>query len=936
MWGRLAVGGSLLEAGCWLLLKPRVCESRPDDCPARIITLSLALTPGTRLGAYEVTAQIGEGGMGQVYRATDTRLKRQVAIKILPPSLAADPDRLARFQREAEVLASLNHPNIAGIYGLEESGGMTALVMELVEGDDLSQRLARGAIPVDEALPIARQIADAVEAAHEQGIIHRDLKPANIKVRPDGTVKVLDFGLAKALDPAAHASADLRNSPTITTPAMTQMGMVLGTAAYMSPEQAKGRPADKRSDVWAFGCVLFEMLTGQRAFAGDDVSETLASILMREPDWTALPSGIPQHIATVVQRCLQKDRKARIPDISAVRFLMDEASGFLAVPAAVVAISRRREVLWRAASVVAAATMLALAGVAIIHFREKAPASPDLMRLEVLPPDKTMLQKFAVSPDGRKIAFYAVGPDGAGSVWVRSFDSGESRRLAETGPSPSITWSPDSRFVAFPGGEALNKLMKVDVSGGAPQTICEIKGIITGGSWNRDGVIIFGTFRGGTWRVSDKGGAASPVTAMSVSRQETGHSTPVFLPDGKHFLYLRESGLSENMGIYLGALDATPEQQASTRLVATGFSPVYAPSPNPNIGYVLFLRESALHAQPFDLARLQMAGEPVRIADHVRSIFEFGFFGVSDNGILAYQTGDAIRPSLLQLTWFDRRGTNLGAATAPGYDGSVRLSPDTSRVAVTRMDLSSVSSSIWLDELARNMRTPFTSAKVVDADPVWSPDGAHVAYASERSGRTGLYQKAANGAGGEQLLLEPSGSRSLNDWSRDARFLLYSQVDSKTSSDLWLMPLAGDRKPTVYFNSEFNETHGQFSPDGHWIAYASDESGRPEIYVRPFPLTEDSGKYPVSSGGGVTPRWRRDGKELFFLTTKVRTVMVAKVSYTPTFTTTVPVPAFGASIQNNAATGRRSGQLQLGRDAGRPEISARDRCHTGTSSTVAY
>ena len=679
--------------------------------------------------------------------------------------------------------------------------------------------------------------------------------------------------------------------------------MILGTAAYMSPEQAKGRPADKRSDVWAFGCVLFEMLTGRRAFAGDDVSETLAAILMREPDWTALPSGIPQHIATVVQRCLQKDRKARIPDISAARFLMDEASGFLAVPAAVVAISRRRAVQWKAASVVAAATMLALAGVAFIHFREKAPASPELMRLEVLPPDKTMLQKFAVSPDGRKIAFYAVGADGAGSVWVRSFDSGESRRLAETGPSPSITWSPDSRFVAFPGGEALNKLMKVEVSGGPPQTICEIKGIITGGSWNRDGVIIFGSFGGGTWRVSAAGGAASPVTAISVSRQETGHSTPVFLPDGKHFLYLRESGLSENMGIYLGALDATPEQQASTRLVATGFSPVYAPSPDPNIGYVLFLRDSALQAQPFDLARLQMAGEPVRIADHVRSIFEFGFFGVSDNGILAYQTGDAIRPNLLQLTWFDRRGANLGAAAAPGYDGSLRLSPDASRLAVTRMDLSSVSSSIWLDELARNTLTPLTSARVGDADPVWSPDGAHVAYASDRSGRTGLYQKAANGAGGEQLLLEPSGSRNLDDWSRDGRFLLYSQVDSKTRSDLWLMPLAGDRKPTVYVNSEFNETHGQFSPDGHWIAYASDESGRPEIYVRPFPLTADSGKWTVSSGGGVTPRWRRDGKELFFLTTKVRTVMVAKVSYTPTFTTSVPVPAFSASIQNNAATG---------------------------------
>jgi Tol biopolymer transport system component len=690
-------------------------------------------------------------------------------------------------------------------------------------------------------------------------------------------------------------------SPTITTPAMTQAGMILGTAAYMSPEQAKGRSADKRSDVWAFGCVLFEMLTGKRAFAGNDVSDTLAAILMREPDWAAMPSEVPQHIATVVKRCLQKDRKARIPEVSAARFLMDDAQSVLPTPTADVAMSRPSAVRWKAASAVA---MLALAGVSFIHFLEKPQAAPELMRFEILTPDKSTLQKFAVSPDGRKIAFYAVGADGAGGVWVRSFDSVESRRLAETGPSPSITWSPDSRFVVFPGGEALNKLMKVEASGGPAQSICEIKGsIITGGSWNRDGVIIFGSFGSGTWRVSAAGGAASPVTAIDVSRQETGHSTPVFLPDGKHFLYLRESSLPENTGIYLGSVDAQPGHQSPTRLVATGFSPVYAPSPDPNVGYVMFLRENALQAQPFDLARLQMTGEPVHIADHVKSIFEFGFFGVSDNGVLAYQNGDAIGANPLQLTWFDRRGANLGAAAAPGYYLSLRLSPDASRVAVTRLDLTSVASNIWLNEFARNTLTRFTSDRNGDGDPVWSPDGTHVAYASSRSGQTGLYQKASNGAGGEQLLLEPGSRRNLDDWSGDGRFLLYSQGDSKTRSDLWVMPLAGDRKPAVYVNSEFNETHGQFSPDGHWIAYASDESGRPEIYVRPFPLGADSGKWTVSNGGGVTPRWRRDGKELFFLTTNLRTVMVAQVSYTPSFTTSVSVPAFSASIQNNVATG---------------------------------
>jgi len=860
--------------------------------------VNVALTPGTRLGVYDITAQIGVGGMGEVYRATDTNLKRSVAIKVLPASVAGDVDRLARFQREAEVLAALNHPNIAAIYGLEKTPDFTALVMELVEGEDLSQRIARGAIPLHEALPIAKQIADALEAAHEQGIIHRDLKPANIRVRPDAVVKVLDFGLAKALEPAGHARGNLTNSPTITTPAMTQVGTILGTAAYMSPEQAKGRPADKRSDVWAFGCVLFEMLAGTRPFVGDDVSETLAAILMREPDWTALPPGVPRHVAAVIKRCLQKDPKARIPDISAARFLMDEASGFLTPPAAAVETSRPHAVAWKIATVVAA---LALADVSVTHFREKPPVSPELMRLDLQLPDDTTLQKFAISPDGRKIAFYAVGADGAGGVWVRSFDSGESRRIAETAASPTITWSPDSRFVVFPGGQRLNDLMRVEVSGGSPQAICEIPNIITGASWNRDGVIVFGSFGGGTWRVPSGGGAVAPVTALDVTRQETGHSTPVFLPDGKHFLYLR-SGPPENQGIYLGTLDARPEQQASTRLIATRFSPVYAALPDPKAGYVLFLQENTLQAQSFDLVNLKMAGDAIRIADHVKSIFEFGFFSVSENGVLAYQTGDAIGANPLQLTWFDRRGMNLGAAVAPGYYLSLRLSPDASRVALTRMDLGTVSSNIWLNEFGRNTLTRITSERLGDGDPVWSPDGTHVAYSSVRSGRTGLYEKAANGSGSEQVLLEPSVRRSLDDWSPDGRFLLYSQVDGRTKSDLWVMPLSGNRQPTVYVNSEFNETHGQFSPDGHWIAYASDESGRAEIYVRPFPLAADSGKWTVSHGGGVTPRWRHDGKELFFLTNNLRTAMVATVSYAPSFTTSVPVPAFRASIQINAAT----------------------------------
>ncbi len=855
----------------------------------------MPLGPGTRLGPYEILSAIGTGGMGEVYRARDTRLKRDVALKILPDSFATDPDRLARFQREAEVLASLNHPHIAAIYGLEESHGTRALVMELVEGETLADRIARGPIPLDEALPIAKQIAEALEAAHEQGIIHRDLKPANIKVRPDGTVKVLDFGLAKLTERSAASSIDASMSPTITSPAMmTGIGVLLGTAAYMAPEQAKGRPADKRSDIWAFGCVLYEMITGQRAFDGDDVSSVLAAVIRGEPAWDI----VPRRVRRLVEKCLEKDPRRRLRDIGDAWELLDDAA-----PSETRTSPSRVSV---GASIVAALSLLALASVLIVHLRQATPTSSEALRFEIAAPDKTVIQKFAVSPDGRKIAFYAVGDDGVGALWVRSFDSLESKRIAETAPSPSITWSPDSRFIAFPTGEALNKLVKVEPSGGPPQAICDIRGIITGGSWNAAGVIVFGTYGGGVWRVAANGGVPSPVTALDASRQEHGHSTPVLLPDGKHFLYLRESSVSDNTGIYLGALDAAPAQQSLTRIVATTFSPVYAPSTDPNIGYVLFLRDNALHAQAFDLTTLQMTADPVRLADHVGSIFEFGYVGVSSTGVLAYRNGNAAGGDALQLTWFDRQGRNLGAGVSPGYYTSQRLSPDASQVAVTRLDVATGNADIWLHEFARNTVTRLTSDQAPDADPVWSPDGARVAYASSRVGGTGLYEKAANGAGGEEVLLAPQGIRSLDDWSDDGRFLIYSELNAKGKSQLWVMPLAGDRKPSPYFVSDFNEMQGQFSPDGRWTAYVSDESGHAEIYVRPFPITANGGgKWTVSNGGGAAPRWKRDGKELFYLAANFRTVMTATVSGTKTFSAGVAAPLLRPStlVVNIASVG---------------------------------
>lgn len=611
----------------------------------------------------------------------------------------------------------------------------------------------------------------------------------------------------------------------------------------------------------------------------------------------------------LLKKCLEKDPARRLRDVGDAWELLDEAPVATAAP---VAPSRLGRVAWAVASL----TTLALGAVSFIHFREKLPAPPDLRRFEIPTPDKTTIQKFAVSPDGRTIAFYAIGADGRGSLWVRSLDSVESRRVvARTEASPSITWSPDSRFMAFPAGEGLHRLMKVAVSGGPPQIVCEIKTIITGGSWNLNDVIVFGSFGSGVWRVSAAGGAASPVTALDASRQEVGASTPVFLPDGHHFLYLRESRVVENSGLYLGSLDAKPEHQGLRRLVATNFSPVYAPSADPSVGYVVFRREDALLAQPLDLAKLEMVGEPVVLANHVGSTFEFGNAGASTNGVLAYRSGNSTGANWLQPAWFDRLGKNLGAAMAPRYYYSLGLSPDAARVAVTRLDLGSGEGGslkdngvdIWLHEFGRNTLTRFTFDKTA-YDPVWSADGTHVAYVSARPSGIGLYQKASNGAGGEEIVLQPSGDRDLDDWSRDGRFLLYSQVDAKSKSDLWVVPLAGDRKPTVYLNSEFNETQAQFSPDGHWITYVSDESGHPEIYVRPFPLAAGGGsKWTVSNDGGVTPRWRRDGKELFYLAANDRTVMAADVSYTPSFKTGVPAPLFNPTMVNIATTSGSNG-----------------------------
>ena len=834
------------------------------------------MTPGTRLGVYEVTAQIGEGGMGQVYRAHDTKLNRDVALKILPDAFASDLDRLARFTREAQTLASLNHPHIAHIHGLEESGGVRALVMELVEGDDLSQRIARGAIPLDEALPIAKQIAEALEAAHEQGIIHRDLKPANIKVRADGTVKVLDFGLAKAMEPAAGSSPSMSMSPTITTPAMTQARMILGTAAYMSPEQAKGRSVDKRADIWAFGTVLFEMLTGTRAFGGDDVQDTLVAIMRDEPDWSRLPATLSPALGTYIRRCLYKNPKQRIDSAQDVRLALEGAfeTATSQMTGTTTSSLRRGRLAWMTALAIAAVVIAALAIPALRHLREVPPPET---RVDIVTPGTVDPTSFALSPDGRQIVFVASG-DGASRLWLRSLASTSAQPLSGTEGSTLPFWSPDSKSVGFFGAGNLKRL---DLGGGAPQTLtAAAQG--RGGTWNADGVILFSpSTTGPLFRISASGGQAAAVTKLD---QQPSHRHPFFLPDGRQFLFYA-SGTGDTSGIYLGSLDSGD----TTRLTAADSRGVYLSS-----GWLLWVRAQALVAQRLDLERKALTGDPITLADPVATDAGLAAAAsVSAAGMVAYRAGRAGRR---QLAWFDRTGKAVGAAGEPDANTvqAPELSPDGRRVVIDRTVQGN--RDVWLMDLVRDGITRFTFDAAVDGFPIWSPDGSRIAFESKRKGGSyDIWLKPSSGAGTEELLLETPNDEWPYDWSKDGRFLLYLESDPKTGFDLWALPMTGnDRKPAVVVNTPFAEQDGQFSPDGRWVAYDTNESGRSEIVVQPFPTP--SGKWQLSTGGGSQPRWRADGKELYFIAPDGTLVAVTVAASGSTFEAGKPVTLFPTNV----------------------------------------
>jgi Tol biopolymer transport system component len=808
----------------------------------------MPLVSGACLGPYEIVAAIGAGGMGEVYRARDPKLNREVALKILPDTFTADPDRVARFRREAQVLASLNHPNIGHIYGFEDSGARHALVLELVDGQTLADRIALGPIRLDEALSIVRQIADGLEAAHEQGIIHRDLKPANVKLRPDGTVKVLDFGLAKALDPlsSSAAAAAIAKSPTITSPAaITGAGVILGTAAYMSPEQARGQAVDKRTDIWAFGCVLFEMLTCRAAFSGKTVSDTIAAILERPLDWSALPASTPPNVRRLLAHCLEKDPKRRWRDIGDVRVELDDAEGTRPARDAVERIATRgpERAAWAALVLVAAAA----ATFATSTFR-RAPAAAEV-RFDVSFPRGTSADfaQLAISPDGQQLVA-APAFQGRAPLWLRLLGSTSGRTLPGTEGAILPFWSPDGKSIGF---FADQKLKRIDVEGETIEVIADAK-VPRGGAWQADGTILFAPNAiGPLFRVPATGGR--PTIATHLETGQNDHRAPVILPDGRHFLYYAR-GTPQTRGVYVARLDGSE----SRRVLDADAAAVYAAS-----GYLLFVRQGDLYAQAFDASRLALNGVAFRMAGQVsvHPGVSLASLATSAAGAIAYGTTSIRRT---QFTWFDRSGNRLETVGAPDKTplANPALSPDGRKVAFSR-DVGG-NGDIWLMDM-HGATSRFTSDPGNPSNPIWSSDGRQILFQSGRSGTLDIYSRSFSDSALEQVLVrsprEIQEMKYPSDVSADGRFLLYTRAIG--NYDLWYVALVGDRTPRPFLETTFDERDGQFSPDGKWVAYQSNESGHDEIYLKPFPGPGD--RIQVSAGGGQQVRWGHRGAELFYV-----------------------------------------------------------------------
>jgi serine/threonine protein kinase/Tol biopolymer transport system component len=852
----------------------------------------MAIASGTRFNHYEILSRLGAGGMGEVYRARDIRLDREVAIKVLPPDVAKEADRLRRFEQEARAASALNHPNILTLYDIGAHDGAPYIVSELLEGCELREHLNDGPLPVRRAIDYALQITAGLAVAHDKGIVHRDLKPENLFVTNDGRVKILDFGLAK-LKPKLGPSID---SEAQTMKPLTHPGMVMGTAGYMSPEQVRGLEVDQRSDIFSFGLILYEMLAGERAFIGLTVADLMTAILKEEPlEFSATNEQVSPALDRIMRRCLEKKPEQRFHSAHDLGLALEvvatpntSASVQTNLAPALQTADTPKRGGWRdyLGWIVAGICVLIAALALGIPWFNRAPPAAQAVRFKILPPDMTSFAEisFALSPDGRMLVFCAADSNGKRMLYLRPLNSFSAQPLLGTEGAAAPFWSPDSRSIAF---YSEKKLKRVEVSGGSPQMVCAAENA-GGGSWNRAGDIIIAPTGGGVlYRVPANGGAPITLTTLDQSRGEESHWLPQFLPDGDHFLYYASCRQTGQSGIYVSALS----DNTTRPVLNTDFSAVYA------AGHLLFVKNGALMGQSFDDRAVKLSGEPFLIAEQVRTFFIVPHLSVAENGTLAYQSGGTQTP---QLVWFDRHGKQIGTVGEAADYSNPSLAPDEKRIAVCIRDAKTKVRDIWLFDLMRGAKSRFTFDPAEDLNPTWSTDGSRIFFSSSRKGPRDLYQKRVDAADDEEIIYASSDIKNVEAISPDGRFLLYNtnpgSNDHSTKNDLWFMPMDGERIPKPYLKTQFNEDQADISPDGRWIAYRSDESGREEIYVATFP--QIGGKWQISSGGGDEPRWRRDGKELFF-TVGDRKVMSAEVkTNSAAFETSVPTILFETQLGN--------------------------------------
>jgi eukaryotic-like serine/threonine-protein kinase len=843
----------------------------------------MAFTAGTKFGPYEIAAPLGAGGMGEVYRARDTRLNRTVAIKVLPDHLADRVELRERFEREARTIASLNHPHICTLYDIGREGGTDYLVMEHLEGETLAARLRKGPLPIEQVLQYAIEIADALDKAHGKGITHRDLKPGNIMLSTSGA-KLLDFGLAKLKQEMAPANAQMSQLPTMNDP-LTAQGTIVGTLQYMAPEQLEGKEADTRTDIFAFGVVVYEMATGKKAFEGKSQASLIAKILETDPaPISSLQPMTPPALDRVVKKCLAKEPGKRW---QAASDLCDElkwiAEGGSQAGGAAPVVARRRSRERMAWALVGAGIAIVFASAIAGYFLLQPKKADNVVRFSVPTPVNTRFDAYGgfldLSPDGRKLAFVTAGQaEGSRELWVRSLDSLVANAFQGTEGAFAPFWSPDSQYIGF---FANGKLEKVPVSGGTPEMLCDAHSG-RGGTWNRDGVILFSN-GDKLYRVSDAGGTPMLVGPPDAAQQIGGYRSPQFLPDGRHFLFFLATTGTGSGYIAAGSLDSPKTE----RLIDSVSNALYAPP-----GYVLYLNQATLVAQPFDANGLRITGPAVPIGTGVGFLAGgYGYFSVSETGALAYQTA----PSALisQMTWYNRTGEKLETIGEPGLYSSSALSAEGSKIAVGVGGAGA--RDIWIYDLKRGTGSRLTFGSADNFNPLWSADGNQIMFTSNRAGGRDIFEQAANGLGNAEPIYESKDqAKAVNDLAPDDRYAIYDTAGGPDSTELWVLPLTGERKPFPFVQGSFGARAARFSPNGRYVAYASNETGRYEIYVQTFP--EHLGKWQISTAGGSEPAWRRDGKELFYLSPGDKMMAVEVNTDSSQLQAGIPTPLFQAQL----------------------------------------